>query len=74
MLIEQGQQRLDHLALQAGTALAEIDDRRAHDRPGLFVRQRRTHATGMAEQGVVRQLAELFVLQRDIAQGAKPRC
>ncbi|MDT4883447.1 hypothetical protein FQZ97_1194890 [compost metagenome] len=69
--IEQRQQRFDDLPMQAGLALAEIDDGGAHDRAGLLVRQRRTDATGVTEQGVARQLAELLVFKRHVAQRAQ---
>ena len=69
--VEQRQQRFDHLTVQAGFAVAVVDDGGAHDRAGLLVGQRRANAAGVAEQGVARQLAELFVLQRDVAQRAQ---
>ncbi|MNV40180.1 hypothetical protein D3C71_1317810 [compost metagenome] len=69
--VEQRQQRFDDLTVQAGFAVAVVDDGGAHDRAGLLVGQWRANATGVAEQGVARQLAELFVLQRDVAQRAQ---
>ena len=52
LVVEQRQQCFDHLAVQAGFALAVLNDRRANDRAGLFIAQCRADAAGMAEQGV----------------------
>src|SRR5471032_3322293 len=57
--------------MEAGFAVAVVDDGGAEDGPGLFVGQRRANAAGMAEQGVARQLAELLAGQRHVAQGAE---
>ncbi|MOA36446.1 hypothetical protein D3C78_1579690 [compost metagenome] len=51
--------------------MAVVDDGGAHDRAGLLVGQGCTHAAGVAEQGIARQLAELLILQRDVAQRAQ---
>ena len=61
----------DHPPMKAGFAVAVVVDRRADDRAGLFVRQYRTNAAGVAEQGIARQLAELFVFERDVGQPAQ---
>lgn len=60
--IEQVQQRFDHLPVNAGFALAVVENGGADDRAGLFIGQRRTDAAGVAEQGIARQTAELFAL------------
>ncbi|MNG05963.1 hypothetical protein D3C84_891810 [compost metagenome] len=69
--IEQRQQGFDHLPMNAGFALGVVADRCAHDRAGLLVGQWCADATGMAEQGVARQLAELFVFERYVAKRAQ---
>ena len=57
------QQRFDDPAVNAGFTVAVVVDRRADDRAGLLIGQHRADAAGMAEQGVARQLGELFALQ-----------
>ncbi len=69
--IEQRQQAFDHTAMNAGFAVAVVVDCRADDRPSLFVAKHRTDAAGMAEQGVARELAELFTFERDVGQSAQ---
>ncbi len=69
--IEQCQQGFDHPAMNAGFAMAIVANSGADDCAGLLVGQRRANATGVTEQGVARQLAELFAFERDVAQGAQ---
>ena len=51
--------------------MAVVANGGADDCAGLFVGQWRANATGVTEQGVARQLAELLVFERDIAQRAE---
>ena len=65
------QQRVHHLRMQAGLAVAVVDDRRADDRAGLLIAEHRADAAGVAQQRVARQLAQLLGLERDVAQCAQ---
>ncbi len=71
--IEQRQEGFDHPAMNAGFAMAVIQDRCAENCTGLLVGQRSADATSVAEQGVARQLAQLFVFERDVAQRTQAR-
>jgi len=69
--IEQRQKTFDDPAMNAGFAVAVVANGGADDCAGLFVGQWCANATGVTEQGVARQLAELLVFERNIAQRAE---